>query len=879
MQSHSRALVVGGVVAAFAMVAPSALAAQPRLLPAQQFRLGGQDADSRSCAVRTVTGSAALRRNLTAPSDGYLTVRTSGSPTSDWDLGIADRETGHLLNGSASMTSAEVATTTVLKGQKLAVQVCRRSGTSSGVTVSTQFTKATLGGGGSYDIKLVRVVTADAAERERLESLGLDLADHGTARARFAILHSAADERKLKASGLSFGVRIRDLTGHSRANLRREARAARAARTARRKGRMAQAVSALPSGSTQYRTLANIQDELKDLAAANPSLVRLFELPRRSTEGRAIMGIEIARGVGSPTDGRPVTIQVGTHHAREWPANESTLQWGYELIKNFTRDPTYNQPYSPELDAVVNESRNFVIPVMNVDGFDATIESEGRNPDGSYEDPVDSGGEPGRDTSGDQSEGSGAYKRKTCTDPDPVLQALPCIARTSYHASADPTDEPSDLPDRGVDPNRNYGVEWGGPGTSSDVEDLTYHGPDAWSEPETQAMREFLRDLQPTVLITNHTFTGLILRPPGTSDFGPVPDEDLLRRLGDVMGRETDYISQYSYQLYDTTGTTDDYLYDALGAFSYTPEIGKDEFHPAYADYIPEYDGQFAEDANGNPTTQKLGGLREAYTRAALATIGFAPEGDGSRWQIDGIIRGTAPAGRTLQIEKTISYQTSNRPDDDGQLNGPETITEPRRSTLQVPASGEFVWHVNPSSQPRSGVTTPWMLTCRDAQGRQLGDPQPIYVARGQTVNVGVTCGAATSTNTGGTTTGPTTTTCLDPDGFRSVSVKRRGKGLRISFRRKVRNKVTVDIFQTSKGRRINRQPRRVKRFANRSAGFSWNGKGTKKVPVVRGTYYVRFRIVDANERVDQRRVVLRRKGGRFTKVGDYVRENRCPAG
>jgi hypothetical protein len=854
------------------------MAAQPRLLPAQQFRLGGPNADSKSCAVRNVTSSAAERRALTAPADGYLTVRTSGSPTSDWDLGIADRTSGHLLNGSASMTSTEVATTIVRKGQKLAVQVCRRAGTSSGVTVSTQFTKATLGGG-SGTMKLVRVLLGDAAERERLESLGLDLADHGTARAHFAILHSAADQRKLEASGLSFSTRINDLAARSRANLRREVRITRAARTARRKGRIAQAASALPSGSTQYRTLANIQDELKDLRDANPTLVRLFELPRRTTEGRAIMGIEIARGVGSPTDGRPVMVQVGTHHAREWPANESTLEWGYELIKNFTRDPTYNRPFDPELDRVVNESRSFVIPVMNVDGFDATIESEGRNPDGSYEDPVDSGGEPGRDTSGDQSEGSGAYKRKTCTDPDPALQALPCIARTSYHASPDPTDTASDLPDRGVDPNRNYGVEWGGPGTSSDVEDLTYHGPEAWSEPETQAMREFLRDLQPTVLITNHTFTGLILRPPGTSDFGPVPDEDLLRRLGDVMGRETDYISQYSYQLYDTTGTTDDYIYDGLGGFSYTPEIGKDEFHPAYADYVPEYDGQFAEDANGNPTTQKLGGLREAYTRAALATIGVAPEGDGSSWQIDSIITGTAPAGRTLQIEKTISYDTSSRPDDDGELNGPDTITEPRRTRLQVPDNGQFVWHVNPSSQPRSGEVTPWKLTCRDASDKVL-ESRDVFVARGQTVNLGLTCGAAAGGGGGSTPTTPApATTCTDPNGFRSVSVSRRGKGLRISFRRKVSNKVTVDVFQVSKGRRINRQPIRVKRFKNRTKGFTWAGKTSKKRPLVKGTYYVRFRIVDALEKVDTRRVVVERKNSRFTKRGKYIQENRCPAG
>ena len=54
------------------------------------------------------------------------------------------------------------------------------------------------------------------------------------------------------------------------------------------------------------------------------------------------------------------------------------------------------------------------------------------------------------------------------------------------------------------------------------------------------------------------------------------------------MATETAYLSQFSYQLYDTSGTTDDYIYGALGGFSYTPEIGKVEFHPRYTTgFIP----------------------------------------------------------------------------------------------------------------------------------------------------------------------------------------------------------------------------------------------------------------------------------------------------
>ncbi len=179
---------------------------------------------------------------------------------------------------------------------------------------------------------------------------------------------------------------------------------------------------------------------MKDYAQRYPQLVRVFELPLRTFENRPIMGMEIARNVTDTTDGRPSYVQIGTHHAREWPANEAALEFGIELIKNYTRDATYNRGFDARLDSIVENARTVVVPVMNVDGFDVTIESEGLNPDGSYEDPVDSGG-----SSGDQGNGSGAYKRKTCTDHDePANEAIPCIARTSYLATPDPTDGPDD---------------------------------------------------------------------------------------------------------------------------------------------------------------------------------------------------------------------------------------------------------------------------------------------------------------------------------------------------------------------------------------------------------------------------------------------------
>lgn len=852
-----------------ALTASTAVAAPPQLLQTRSFDVTAERNAARSCALTDARGAAVVRRALRAPANGAVSVRTRGSQGSDWDVGLVDRASGRVLNGAASAGSRDYFEALVGRGQKLALHACRLEGDGA-LRVTMRFARSgTATESDDARVRQVRVEIGSAFERFKLNSLGLDTTDHAAPSHQDVILHSDADAAKLRQAGLRFSVRQADLLRHDRGNRRVEQQAQARVRAARRQGpaRIAQVATALPSGRASYRTLPEINNELRALAARYPSFVRLVTIGT-SRLGKPIQGIEIAENVNAVGDGRPSYVQVGTHHAREWPANELTLEFGYELIRNFARDPGYNQPVSPRLDRIVREARTFIIPVLNVDGFDVTIESEGLNPDGSYEDPVDTGGEPGRDTSGTQGIGSGAYKRKTCFDPDPALQALPCILRTSYHATPDPSDTTADLPDRGVDPNRNYGVEWGGPGTSSEVESLIYHGPRPFSEPETEAFRRWLRDRNPTVLITNHTYTGLILRPPGTSDFGPTPDEFRMRVLGDAMAAQVNYVSQFSYQLYDTTGTTDDYLYDGLGAFSYTPEIGKQEFHPEYTTgVVPEYDGPPEIDANGNPTGRQLGGLREAFTLAGETAV----DADSHS-----LITGVAPPGRVLRLSKTISYQTSGRPNDDDVQNPQQTITEPRVVSLAVPASGQFTWHVSPSSQPRSGATTPWTLTCEDAGGNVL-ERRNVFVARDQTLNVGLTCGQSAGTGTPTQPLPPQETGCVEPDGFRRVNVTRAGRrGLKFTIIRRAdhRNRVRVALYQSSIGRRII-EPRLVKRWTGKTRSFRWKGRRAR-VKLRNGYYYATFRVRDADRRLDVRRVVIQRKKGRFSKRGDFYLQETC---
>ena len=136
----------------------------------------------------------------------------------------------------------------------------------------------------------------------------------------------------------------------------------------------------------------------------------------------------------------------------------------------------------------------------------------------------------------------------------------------------------------GVDNNRNYGNGWGGEGAGTDPITQSYRGPGPFSEPETQAVWEYSRARQVTNLITMHNVAALVLRPPGIATEGKAPDEPRMKEIGDAMADAAGYTSQYGWQLYDTSGTTDDYTYAAQGGYGYTIEIGPEggDFHMPY---------------------------------------------------------------------------------------------------------------------------------------------------------------------------------------------------------------------------------------------------------------------------------------------------------
>jgi len=138
----------------------------------------------------------------------------------------------------------------------------------------------------------------------------------------------------------------------------------------------------------------------------------------------------------------------------------------------------------------------------------------------------------------------------------------------------------------GVDMNRNWDSDWGGPGSSGDQFSDIYRGPSVFSEPETKAISNYvIGQTRIKAAIDFHSYSQLVLRPYGYTHSLP-PDEVILKKLGDGMRNaiynvhKISYTSEHGGDLYLAAGGADDWGYtkgktppSKAGYYSYTIEL------------------------------------------------------------------------------------------------------------------------------------------------------------------------------------------------------------------------------------------------------------------------------------------------------------------
>lgn len=271
---------------------------------------------------------------------------------------------------------------------------------------------------------------------------------------------------------------------------------------------------AFPAEDSPFHDYAETEAALRGLAAAAPELASLFSIGK-SHGGKALHALRLNSSAKGYDEPskKPGIIFLGTHHAREHLSTEVPLLIAKHLVENRAK---------PEIARLLATRDIYFVPMVNPDGVEYDLRGD------------------------------------------------------TYHMHRKNLRDNKDG-SVGVDLNRNYDFRWCQGGASRDTESDTYCGPSAFSEPETQAVRDFVRSRKDNVkiLLSYHTFSELILYPWGGADEDIPNAKDLAtyKAMAGEMGKMTGYRPQKSSDLYVATGDTTDWSYGELGIFSFTFEL------------------------------------------------------------------------------------------------------------------------------------------------------------------------------------------------------------------------------------------------------------------------------------------------------------------
>ncbi len=296
-----------------------------------------------------------------------------------------------------------------------------------------------------------------------------------------------------------------------------------------------------PLDFSDYHTPQRLDDALIRLHIDYPGLTQIVTIGT-SIEGRPIKGLKISStpNINDPVKGD--VVFVGCHHAREWMSIEVPLYVAVHLLSEYNTNA--------EVKADIDHTQIWVIPVLNVDGFQYTQTAVNR------------------------------YWRK------------------NRRNNGDGT--------FGVDLNRNYGYQWALTGISGSpvTGDDTYYGPSSFSEPETVAIRDFMLGLgNLKAFFTYHSYGEWHMKPwsytfsnaPGYPSLHSIAVRDI-SRIGAVHGVTYNEI----FTPYNSSGEATDYWWNQKRIAAHTTEVrpvftgGLAGFSPAATEIIPTCEENYA---------------------------------------------------------------------------------------------------------------------------------------------------------------------------------------------------------------------------------------------------------------------------------------------
>ncbi len=296
---------------------------------------------------------------------------------------------------------------------------------------------------------------------------------------------------------------------------------------------------ALDANLGQYHTYDENEAALGALVASFPTLADTIRIGKAyAPTNRNITAIKISDNVMTD-ENEPEVLYMGNHHARELMSVEIPLKFAEYLLNQYGIDATVTN--------YVNTREIFIIPVVNPDGL-AYVQAN-------------------------HSTSSNSWWRKNRRNNG-----------TNF----------------GVDLNRNYSYKWGfdNVGSSGTTSSDVYRGPSAFSEPETQAIKNFCANRHFTCFLSYHSYGELLLYPWGYFA-GFTADQQVFAALGAELAAGTNYAvgNPALGTIYITNGDSDDWAYGEIAQknriFGFTPEVnnsGQGGFGPAESFIQPTFD-------------------------------------------------------------------------------------------------------------------------------------------------------------------------------------------------------------------------------------------------------------------------------------------------
>ncbi len=274
-------------------------------------------------------------------------------------------------------------------------------------------------------------------------------------------------------------------------------------------------------------TFAEVVAKMDTLAFLYPDIVSVKDSIGTSIEGRAIWVLKVSDNV-AVDESEPEVLYTGLTHAREPLSMMNQFYFIEWLCENYNTDD--------RAAYLVNQREMWFIPVINPDGY---VYNESIAPDG------------------------GGLHRKNRRDTG-------CGSDTQ----------------RGVDLNRNYSYNWGvdDSGSSPDPCSDTFRGDYAFSEPETQIVRDFILEHEFSNVLHYHSYSNVLIHSWGDGTYPADPDLTTLREIGNEMTKINGYQVGTGYEtiFYGVNGDAVDWSYGEVGLIAYTPEVGsyQDNFWP-----------------------------------------------------------------------------------------------------------------------------------------------------------------------------------------------------------------------------------------------------------------------------------------------------------